>query len=145
MRKNRILDKQKPGKEGTKADTIQEGKEEVRKEKGELGPDTQVKQIETVVFIPATPASGLKNILQKQDDTICLATNCPQVRFVERACVTVMEELGRSNPWAKEWCYNRKDCAPFQGRGLLAAEAKDENLKLAQQGDSPKGQAIPRT
>ena len=63
MRKSRILDKQKSGKEGTKADTKREGKEEVRKENGELGPNTQVKEIETVVFIPATPASGLKNIL----------------------------------------------------------------------------------
>ena len=45
--------------------------------------DTKVKEVETVVFVPATPDSALKTILQNQDNNICIAMNSPQVRFIE--------------------------------------------------------------
>ena len=61
---------------------------------------TQIKQIETVMFVPATPGSELKTRLPRQDNILCQASNCPQVRFVERAGTTLMEELGKNNPWA---------------------------------------------
>ena len=63
----------------------------------------QIKEVETVSFVPATPESNLKDRLQKQDNFICLVMNCPQVRFVEKAGTTVIEDLGRNNPWAAEW------------------------------------------
>ena len=54
--------------------------------------------METVIFVPATPDSQLKTILQNQDNNICKAMTSPQVRFIERAGTTVIEDLGRNNP-----------------------------------------------
>ena len=72
----------------------------------------EVKEIETIIFIPATPDSILKTSLQNQDNQLAQATNTPQVRFVERAGTTLMEELGRNNPWSTDWFCPRKDCLP---------------------------------
>ena len=83
-----------------------------------------------MIFIPATPGSGLKERLQKQDNIICQASNCPQVRFVERAGTTLMEELGNNNPWANDWFCPRQDCLPCQGRLELAKEAEEVAMKM---------------
>ena len=42
-----------------------------------------VKLVETVVFVPTTPDSALRKLLQKADDQLCLSVNSPSVRFVE--------------------------------------------------------------
>ena len=89
-----------------------------------------VKETETVIFIPSTPGSQLKNILQKQDSIITTAMGSPRARFVERAGVTIMEELGSNNPWSTEWYCPRKDCLPCQGRAFLAKEEEEEAIKL---------------
>ena len=94
------------------------------------GKATQIIQIETVVFIPATPGSELKARLQRQDNIMCQASNCPKVRFLERAGTTLIEELGKNNPWASEWYCPRQDCLPYQGRMELAAEAEEEAGKI---------------
>ena len=60
-----------------------------------------VKLVETVVFVPTTPNSGLRKILQKADDQLCLSVNSPSVRFVERGGPTLMETVGRNNSNAK--------------------------------------------
>ena len=65
------------------------------------------------------------------------ATNSPQVRFVERTGTTLIEDLGRSNPWASEWYCPRKDCLPCQGRAFLAQEETEEATKLVAGGESP--------
>ena len=98
------------GDEGTKEEF------EERSEVKETG--KPVRQTETVVFIPSTPGSKLKNLLQSQDNLITSSMNTPQVRFVERSGTTVMEDLGRTNPWAAEWFCPRKDCVPCQGRSF---------------------------
>ena len=65
-----------------------------------------VKEVETVIFVPSTPGSKLKEILQAQDNMITQAMGSPKVRCSERAGVTVMEELGSNNPWSNEWFRN---------------------------------------
>ena len=90
----------------------------------------EVKEIETIIFIPTTPDSTLKTSLQNQDNQLAQATNTPQVRFVERAGTTIMEELGRNNPWATDWFCPRKDCLPCQGMAFLAKEEEEEALRL---------------
>ena len=51
------------------------------------------------------------------------ATNSPTVRFIERCGGgTVIDLLGRSNPWAKEWQCPRTNCLPCKGRYLLSTE-----------------------
>ena len=51
------------------------------------------------------------------------------MRFVERAGNTILEELGSSNPWVREWTFPRKDCLPCIGQSLIAAEIELEALK----------------
>ena len=58
--------------------------------------------IETVVFVPYTPNSELRNTLQKKDNEYAAMFSCPRVRFVEREGITITEELTASDPWAKE-------------------------------------------
>ena len=72
----------------------------------------------------------MKGRLQRQDNTICQASNFPQVRFVERAGTTLMEELGNNNPWANDWFCPRQDCLPCQGRLELAKEAEEEAMRM---------------
>ena len=57
-----------------------------------------VKVVETVVFVPTTPNSNLRKLLQKADDQLCLSVNSPSVRFVERGGPTLMDTVGRNNP-----------------------------------------------
>ena len=61
---------------------------------------------------------------------IVTAMGSPKVRFVERAGLTIMEELGSNNPWSTEWYCPRKDCLPCQGRAFLAEEEAERTLKL---------------
>ena len=77
-----------------------EGYQEVKLEVKETG--KPVRQTETVVFILSTPGSRLKEILQSQDNLITSSMSTPQVRFVERSGTTLMEDLGKNNPWAAE-------------------------------------------
>ena len=90
-----------------------------------------------MIFVPATHGSQLKTLLQNQDNLITQAMNYPQVRFVERAGMTVMEELGRNNLWASEWYCPRKDCLLCQGRGFLAAEEVEEAIQMVARGENP--------
>ena len=50
----------------------------------EDGKDTLSKEVECVVFIPYTPRSKLKNVLQSQDDILCQTLKVLGVRFIER-------------------------------------------------------------
>ena len=90
-----------------------------------------------MIFVPATPGSQLKTLLQNQDNLITQAMNYLQVRFVERAGMTVMEELGRNNPWASEWYCPGKDCLLCQGRAFLAAEEVEEAIQMVARGENP--------
>ena len=97
----------------------------------DVGP-AEIKEIETVVFLPATPGSRLKKDLQEADEILCKTTNSPTVRFVERGGPTLMELVGKSNPWSREWFCPRKNCVPCKGRLLLAAEDAEERLQMAE-------------
>ena len=63
----------------------------------------RVKEIETVVFIPTTEGSKLKKILQEKDDNLCRIAGSPTVRFVEKGGPTILDQVGRNNPWAGDW------------------------------------------
>ena len=83
----------------------------------------KVPVVETPVFVPYTKDSTLKKKLQEVDRMLGEATNSPTVRFVERCGGgTVIDLLGRSNPWAKEWQCPRTNCLPCKGRYLLSTE-----------------------
>ena len=54
------------------------------------------------MFVPATPGSALKKLLQKAEDEAGKLMNTPVVRIVERAGTKLMEEVGDTNPWKGE-------------------------------------------
>ena len=94
------------------------------------------KEVESVVFIPHTPRSVLKNLLQKQDDTFCSSLKIPGVHFVERGGDRISQTIGQSNPWKAEQFCNRNGCLPCQGRLELGAEAEARSQALIA-GDDP--------
>ena len=59
--------------------------------------------VETVVFVPYTPDSGLKKLLQKADDDLSATLNRPRIRFVERGGTEVTRDVGKPNPWALDF------------------------------------------
>ena len=99
----------------------------------EMSPPTEApmsKEVETIVFIPMTKESRLRKILQEIDEDLCRTTNSPTARFIERGGPTVLELVGRNNPWGKEWVCPRRKCLPCQSRGLLAAEQEQETARM---------------
>ena len=51
--------------------------------------------------------------------------NTPSIRVVERAGTKLMEEIGDTDPWRKEWCCQRMSCLPCQGQSILGAEKEE--------------------
>ena len=90
----------------------------------------KIKEIEAVLFIPDTPESILKKLLQKAEDDAARLMNTPTVRVVERAGTKIIQEIGDNNPWKKEWCCPRKTCLPCQGQAILEAEKVEEAIRL---------------
>ena len=87
-------------------------------------------EIEGVLFIPSTPGSGLRKLLQEAEDRAALMMNTPSVRIVERAGTKIMDEVGDTDPWRNEWCCQRKSCLPCQGQEILGAEREKAALEL---------------
>ena len=99
----------------------------------EMSPPTEAlmsKEVETIVFIPMTKESRLRKTLQEMDEDICRTTNSPTARFIERGGPTVLELVGRNNPWGKEWICLCRNCLPCRSRGLLAAEQEEEAARM---------------
>ena len=87
---------------------------------GSKGEEDKVLNVETPVFLPYTKELALKKRLQEIDKLIGEATRSPAARFVERCGgATVVDLLGRDNPWAGEWCCGCTGCLVCQGRALL--------------------------
>ena len=86
----------------------------------------QVKQIETVVFIPATPDSILRKSLQQQDNLITQAMDSPMVRFVERSGVKLVDDVGNTSD--DEYC-GRIGCMVCEGRAVVGGEKEEESAR----------------
>ena len=61
--------------------------------------------------------------LKRSDELLTKCTGAPDVRFVERAGRTVIDLLGRSNPWAAEQGCQRHSCLPCWSKYWLTEEA----------------------
>ena len=95
--------------------------------------------IETVAFIPYTPDSALKMLLQKADDDLSATLNRPKIRFVERGGNQVVWYVGRPNPWAADFYCSREECQVCSGR--MIAEVEKEEAALTMVG---KGNCLPK-
>ena len=105
------------------------------KETGNKGDrEKRIKEIEAVLFIPATPGSEMKKLLQTAEGQGAKLMNSPTVRVVERAGTKLIQEVGSNNPWNKEWSCPRRTCLPCQGQAILGAEEEKEALRMADGG-----------
>ena len=60
--------------------------------------EKRIKEIEAVLFVPASPGSEMKKLLQTAEDQAAKLMNSPTVRVVERAGVKLIQEVGNNNP-----------------------------------------------
>ena len=59
---------------------------------------SRVKEINCVVFVPATPGSKLRDMFKQRDDSLSETLNAPALRFVERGGNTVLDKVGQNDP-----------------------------------------------
>ena len=98
-----------PGKPNRREKTDSTGQKPNKE--GKPGEGEKILNVETPVFIPFTKESALKKRLQDIDKLIGEATRSPAARFVERCGgATIVDLLGRNNPWAADWCCGRLVC-----------------------------------
>ena len=64
---------------------------------------------ETVIFVPSTPRGELVKRLRESDIQFRKGSNIRQIKFVERAGVSIRDSLVSSNPWGEMKC-GRKTC-----------------------------------
>ena len=115
------------GKKARREERVR-SKEGGRPGAGERG-EGEVKVVESVVFVPYTLESKLKEKLQKVEENLTAELKCPSVRFVERGGRSLAETLSRNNPWAREGECPRKACPPCWGRRWLAAQEEREAIE----------------
>ena len=63
----------------------EENRENREKEGNSTGKEAKVKEVEAVLFIPSTPDSTLRKMLQKAEDQAARMMNSPSIRVVERS------------------------------------------------------------
>ena len=56
--------------------------------------------------------------------------NTTVVRMVERSGTKLIQEVGDTNPWRREWCCPRKSCLPCQGQAILEVEKSEAAIKM---------------
>ena len=81
--------------------------------------------MEGVFFVPHTAGSKLKKALQSQNEHLAQSLKVPSLRFVERSGTTIIEDVGQSDPWALDKCFERGDCWHCRGRLQLLQEAEE--------------------
>ena len=74
--------------------------------------------------------------LKAADELLTLHTQSPEVRFVERSGQTIVDVMGRSNPWSSEQFCDRVNCKPCSSRTWLQEEADREPITMP--GELPK-------
>ena len=93
-------------------------------------PARKTRVVETVIFLPYTKDSELMKRLKASDDMLTKHTGVPDIRFVERAGRTLMDLLGRSNPWASDQSCQRHNCLPCWTKGWMKDEADKQPIVL---------------
>ena len=69
---------------------------------------------ETVLFIPSTPRGELLKRMRETDLQYRRGTDMRQIKFVERAGVSLKDTLVSGNPWGDMKC-GREDCFVCRG------------------------------
>ena len=110
-----VEEKEAPWQEREKVSGRKKARREERSKQNEGSlkqKEDKVKVVESVVFVPYTLESKLKEKLQRAEENLTAELKCPSVRFVERGGRSLAEVLSRNNPWAGEGECQRKGCPP---------------------------------
>ena len=91
---------------------------------------TWAEGVEATLFVPYTPKSALARELQEMDDQFSNMMKIPRVKIIERAGRTIMDILGRPDPWAGQDC-GRKGCWPCSN---ISKEGKKSKGKCRKEG-----------
>ena len=87
-----------------------------------------MKVTECVVFVPATPGSKLRDILQRKDDELSEMLGIPGLKFVEKGGRMILDRIGLNDPWKTETFCQRTDCLHCQRRLTLAQEQEEKAM-----------------
>ena len=80
-----------------------EGRSRRKRKEDWFQPKGQSKKFSSIVFVPATPGSGLVRVLQQQEEQNTQGrTN--RVKFIEKTGVSVRNMLAKNYPWSVEKC-----------------------------------------
>ena len=71
---------------------------------------TQVKTVDTVMFVPHTPGGDLAKKLQEAEDRFVKNRSGGRVKFVERGGFSLRDVLCNRNPWSSEGCGRGESC-----------------------------------
>ena len=83
-----------------------------------------IQPIESVLFIPYTPQSKLKQALTAIEGQINGKRRTTRFRIVERAGPTIFDLIGNRSPWKREECF-RPNCIP---RSHKPGSCRKQNL-----------------
>ena len=70
---------------------------------------------ESILFVPHTPNSELRKILQQVDDKVMNRMEFGKVKVVERLGLTLLKSLGNPAPWRSDHC-GRPNCWPCRSK-----------------------------
>ena len=85
-------------------------------------------EIETVMFVPHTPAGELARLLQEADDKFTRGKGMGRIKMVERGGTTLKDILCKNNPWAAEGCGRGQDCFPCRGEAGKCGRCQQEGI-----------------
>ena len=89
---------------------------------------TWAEGVEATLFVPYTPKSALARELQEMEDQFSEMMKVPRIKIIERAGRTIMDVLGRPDPWAGQDC-GRKGCWPCSGTSKEGMKSKGKCRK----------------
>ena len=73
------------------------------------------------------PGGKLAKMLEEEDERYRKGTKTKKIKFVERGGTTIIDILGRKNPWAREGC-DREDCLPCSEEKGKGGNCQQESI-----------------
>ena len=73
--------------------------------------------------------SLLRNTLQEIDDTFARLHNQPRICIVEHAGTTIIQEVGKSDPWIGEWDCRRPRCIIYKTLAFIQQEEEQARIE----------------
>ena len=98
-----------------------------------------VKSIETMAFLSCNANLDLRDTLQEANNILATNLYCPAFRFIGSGGAINIEDLRRTSPWYLEWRCLEMEFGQWMGREVVAAQAKQEALRLVSENEACQG------